>query len=112
MLAIFNKRWWKYWWQRRTRGWDDSVTWNLDKDIAKFVLPRLRRFKEIKCGYHGDSEEEWDETLDKMIYGLQRLSDEFDLLLMDESHEEALENNKKMAEGLSLFGEYLPGLWD
>lgn len=39
-----------FWWQRRTRGWDDSDTWNLDSTIAEFVLPRLRRFRELNNG--------------------------------------------------------------
>ncbi len=110
---MFNRRWWKYWWQRRTRGWDDSVTWNLDKTIAEFAIPRLKRFKEITQTCPNDlTEEEWNEILDKMIYGFQRLNDEFDLLLLEEDQETINTNTKKMNEGLRLFGEYLPGLWD
>ena len=36
----------KYFWQRRTRGWDDSDLYSLDYTIAKFVLPRLKVFAE------------------------------------------------------------------
>jgi hypothetical protein len=40
-------RWLRFWWQRRTRGWDDSETWGLDTSLARLILPRLRRFREI-----------------------------------------------------------------
>ena len=45
-----------YWffWQRITRGFNDSETWNLDYTIAKLVLPRLKRFKELTNGIPGD----------------------------------------------------------
>lgn len=45
---IFSKRFWKFLRQRITRGWDDSETWSLDSKITEFILPRLKRFKEIR----------------------------------------------------------------
>ena len=41
------KRSLRFWWQRGTRGWDDSETWGLDGTLARFILPRLQRFKEV-----------------------------------------------------------------
>jgi hypothetical protein len=41
------KRTLKFFWQRRTRGFDDSETWNLDHRIAEFILPRLKLFREM-----------------------------------------------------------------
>ena len=49
-MNIFNKRYWKFLWQRWTRGFDDSETWSLYDTIARFILPRLKRFKEIADG--------------------------------------------------------------
>jgi len=46
-MNIFDKRDWKFLWQRWTRGFDDSETWVLYMPITKFILPRLKRFKEI-----------------------------------------------------------------
>lgn len=40
----------KHWWQRRTRGWDDSETWDLDVTLARLIAPRLRRFLEVSNG--------------------------------------------------------------
>jgi hypothetical protein len=36
----------KFFWQRLTRGFDDSVTWNLDITVAKFMLPRFKLYRE------------------------------------------------------------------
>jgi hypothetical protein len=67
----------KFWWQRRTRGWDDSELWSLDATIAKFVRPRLARLKEIKHGYPCDlTEQEWDIVVDKMLWSLDHVQDE------------------------------------
>lgn len=58
----------KYFFQRRIRGWDDSDTWSLDYTMAKLLVPRLKRFKELNNGYpYGLNEDLWDSTIDKMI---------------------------------------------
>jgi hypothetical protein len=36
--------------QRRLRGWDDSATWDLDNEIARFALPRFKRYRELNDG--------------------------------------------------------------
>lgn len=44
------KRWCKFWWQRRTRGFDDSELWNLDYAVYQFIYPRFlawRKFTRI-----------------------------------------------------------------
>ena len=46
----------KHWWQRRTRGWDDSDTYSLDITIAKFALPRFKRLREIQKERHEESD--------------------------------------------------------
>ena len=40
----------KYWYQRRNRGWDDSETWGLDTTLAFWIVPRLKRLKEVTNG--------------------------------------------------------------
>lgn len=67
----------KFFWQRRTRGWDDSETWNLDVTMARFLGPRLRRLKELQRGHPtGITEEEWNTILDKILWSLEYLQDE------------------------------------
>ena len=62
----------RFWWQRRVRGFDDSVTWDLDTALACWLLPRLIRFKQINNGYPSDlTESSWDAILDEMIAGLR-----------------------------------------
>lgn len=95
--------------QREERGWDDSDTWSLDTTIAKFVLPRLKRFKEVNIGYPSflPSIEEWNEILDHMIYAVEVLSNDelkygCDLKKMDW---------KRVQRGCRLFGKYFQNLW-
>ncbi len=62
----------RFWWQRRTRGWDDSVTWNLDQQIAVWLAPRLHRFRELNNGFPSDSSpDDWDAELDEMVWAAE-----------------------------------------
>jgi hypothetical protein len=94
--------------QRKERGWDDSETWSLDTTIARLVLPRLKRFKEVNCGYPGFlSIEKWDEILDHMIYAMEVCSDEelyYGCKLKKKDW-------KRVSKGFKLFGKYFQNLW-
>lgn len=37
----------KYWVQRRTRGWSDDETWNLDYEFIKWINSRFKRYKKL-----------------------------------------------------------------
>jgi hypothetical protein len=96
--------------QRIFRGFSDKETWNLDKTISMFILPRLRRFKKLKNGYPcGMTEERWDHLLGKMIVAFEILNDS------DFSYEDDLdlrvERTRKVKEGLDLFSKYYMDLW-
>jgi len=92
----------RFWFQRRTRGWDDSETWGLDTTIARFVAPRLKRFREIANGYPGElTEKKWDEMLAKMQLA-------FELIAADQIEDE---DRPEIEEGLRLFAEWFRGLW-
>lgn len=101
------KRTIKHAWQRATRGFDDSETWNLDYQISDFILPRLQRFKEIAQAYPScfDSIEQWHEQLDKMILAFKMMTDEDNDFQFDEQAEEIIQ------EGLAAFTKYYRGLW-
>jgi hypothetical protein len=100
----------KFFIQRWTRGWDDSETWGLDSTIAKFTLPRLKRFKELKDGIPmGFTEKSWNETLDKMIFALGLCLDEDRWFEGAKEEQEALA--ARVQEGLELFGKYFRSLW-
>ena len=92
--------------QRIERGFDDSETWSLDFTIAKFVLPRLKRFKEVNNGYPEElGEEGWDKVIDEMI-------ETFELMIKDREGD-ILENKEyeKIQHGLKLFGHWFQALW-
>ena len=85
--------------QRIERGFDDTELWNLDSTILKFVLPRLKRFKECTIGYPSsfNTYEEWIACLEKMINSIEAI--------LEDSHEEA------DFEGFELFKEHFFHLW-
>jgi hypothetical protein len=94
-----------HWYQRRTRGWDDSDTWSLDHTIAKLVLPRIKRFKEVSICHPGHlTEQEWDDHLDKMIALFEFAASDDRWMLPDEAYQ-------KHQEGLDLFAKYFWNLW-
>lgn len=80
---------------------DPKELWNLDATIAKFVLPRLKLFKENLNGYPADlSFEKWGEILDKMIYSMEKV------------YKNCTDEDVKIQEGLDLFAKYFRSLWD
>ena len=103
MLRV--KRAIKFFFQKRTRGWSDEETWNLDITIAKFVLPRLKRLKQLQNGYPGDlAEEKWDEILDKMIFSFDKITNDEEIVMEQPQAE-------RVQEGLDLFANRFRDLW-
>ncbi len=93
----------KFWWQRRIRGWDDRDTWSLDVSIAQFILPRLKRLREISNGYPEElTEESWDMILDQMI-------ESFEIVCDDEWY--MFPDIEKFQKGFKLFTKYYCNLW-
>ncbi len=90
--------------QLKDRGWTDEDTWSLDWVIAKHILPRLKRFKEIQNGYpNGETEKSWNKKLDTMIKAFEVAAN--DPWSMSEKQE------KTANEGLKLFAENYFNLW-
>ena len=110
----------KFWWQRRTRGFDDSDTWSLDWTLAKMIWPRLVRLKELNIGYpceiavdYGevDGPKKWDEILDKMILAFKLIEEDECYFGEPNWREKEAEQQKKIEEGLDLFRKYYRNLW-
>lgn len=82
-------------WQNIIRGWNDSDCWSLSETFADFVLPRLKRYKEMVHGYpsllniEDDNYEEgmrqWKEIIDKMIYSFEVISNDYDNVKMEDA---------------------------
>ena len=103
-LYLWRRSLW-YFWQRRTRGWDDSVTWNLNDEIIAFIAPRLRRFRELNDGYPGNmSEESWNAELDEMCWSVD--------WFVEHAYDPDLSKDRDRADrGIKLLFEKLPCLW-
>jgi len=100
--------------QLKVDGFSDAETWSLDSVIAEFVLPRLKRFKDIHAAHPADlTEDEWKEKLDEMIYAFDWVlkSDEMDDDYMKLSNEELKLNWKRHEKGMKLFSKHFTNLW-
>lgn len=128
-------RWEEWQYQRKSRGFDDTELWNLDSTIAKFITPRLKKFKKNTHSTPGvvvyeiggeeavlnsDSETsekanaKWMEILDKMIWTFENWDKEPDTegVHGEEFRKLIDEWNTKIKEGLDLFAKYFGSLWD
>jgi hypothetical protein len=119
----------KYWhldilwaFQRAFTGHDNRYTCELSTHLAKFILPKLKRFRKMKrFGYCGEfkSFNEWNKAIDKMIYSMERIAKE-DMLCYENkkgktvgrSHKQVNKISKQTQEGLDLFGHHFWSLWD
>ncbi len=121
--------WFRAIWFRIRNGWDSSDTWSLDYTISKFILPRLKRFKEVNDGIPNEiskkyrdpnrkvsenmrlASEEWNKKLDKMILAFQRIIDEDEDFHDWKDKKYWNEQEKIKEDGLKLFAEYFQDLW-
>ena len=49
--GIFTKFFWRTWWDKRTKGFDETETWSMDYSLSKLIAPRLKMFIE-EFDYH------------------------------------------------------------
>ena len=98
--------------EKRRSGVSPDETWNLDVSIATFLVPRLRKFRELTDKYPAvggvPTMEAWHGILDRTIAAFEALMD-------DEPHgitdEERKERDAMINEGIALFAKYLRGMW-
>jgi hypothetical protein len=96
----------KFFFQRRIRGFSDDETWSLDYEMSQWIAPRLRRFKELNCGFPGGlTSEEWDKILDEMIWTFEFYGSDDSFCNPDE------ELYKRADKGMKLFRKYFRNLW-
>lgn len=112
-----------------TRGFSDEEIVNLNKTIATFIIPRLKRFKELdgyrpSCAVENIGElwkslttEEWHNKLDKMIIAFDYAKNKNsylskDLLLPTKEQQQRDEiRYAAYIEGMRLFNLYFEFLW-
>lgn len=80
--------------------------------IAKFSLPRIKRFKELQNGFpSGIAEKEWDEILDKIILAFELIDDDFHGKTNFKNAAEIRQRDIHIETGVTLFGKHFRQLW-
>lgn len=113
---MFDTRHFEWWWQRRTRGFDERETWCLTTTILELALPRLKAFPQGDQApgsfiFNEDGSEKpieevcdtWDTALNKMIRAME-------IWLKHDGHPPA-ELEAEVEEGMDLFFEHFFDLW-
>ena len=94
--------------QRRFEfGFDDTETWHLDRTMALFIIPRLKRFMEVNNGIaNGETEESYYEKLRFIIQAFENYyaTDKY-------FNSVDIEERKKLTDDVRLAVEYLSKLW-
>ena len=94
--------------QRRFEyGFDDTETWHMDRTIALFIIPRLRKFIEVNNGIPtGETIESYDEKLRFIISA-------FENYYATNKYYESVDDNerKQLTDDVKLAVEYLSKLW-
>ena len=91
--------------QRDEQGFDDTETWHLDKTIALFLLPRLKRFIQVNNGVpSGETEESFNEKLNFIIKS-------FEEYYLNDNDVSSLELEKERLINAKKGLEYLTNLW-
>ena len=93
--------------QKIFRGYSEEDIFDVGWTIAKFIVPRLKAYRECPGGYcyPFKNEEEWVECIDKMIRA-------FEIVIEDDFYGTLDEEEKEKKEGLELFSKYLEALWN
>ena len=98
----------KYNKQRAKTGVGDDETFSLDKTVAVFILPRLKRYRELMNGFPAElTMEKWTEIVDELIWFFEQVDDG----LCSKGLENSVEYYKRIEEAQKLFGKYFVSLW-
>lgn len=112
----------KYFYQRRTRGWDDSDIWSLDYTFAEWIVPRLKKLRDVKHGrmtsaafYKGkddnmDDDVAWKKANDLQYKTYTEMIEGFELLAINQDDNDR-EVRKKVNRSLDLFRKHFFSLW-
>jgi len=85
--------------QRIERGFDDSETWSLRDTIAKFIIPRLKVFKEVSI------KKVKKKRINKMIRAFELVARDKGLFILTD------EELKEYKKGMKIFHKDFLGLW-
>lgn len=92
--------------QRKSRGFDDSETWSLTDTICRFIIPRLKRFKDINDAVpYPLTRDKWNDIIDKMLLAFELTTREDGSRIWND------EESKQIDKGLDLFRKWFMALW-
>jgi len=81
------------------RGFDDSDTWGLDWHLAKLILPRLKRYKELA------------KEIIVIDFPLDEMIDAFEIYAHKDSSNWTDKDVKSIDKGLKAFADHFHRLW-
>ncbi len=93
--------------QRFENGFDDTETWHIDRTMALFIIPRLKRFIEVNNGIpNGETVESYDEKLNFIISAFENY---YSTNKYYESTD--IEERKQLTDDVRKAVDYLSHLW-
>ncbi len=93
--------------QRFENGFDDTETWHIDRTMALFIIPRLKRFIEVNNGIPtGETVESYDEKLNFIISAFENY---YSTNKYYESTD--IEERKQLTDDVRKAVDYLSKLW-
>ena len=93
--------------QRFEQGFDDTETWHMDRTIALFIIPRLKKFIELNNGIPtGETVESYNEKLNFIISA-------FENYYATNKYYESVDDTerKQLTDDVKQAVEYLSKLW-
>ena len=93
--------------QRFENGFDDTETWHMDRTIALFIIPRLKKFIEVNNGIpNGETIESYNEKLNFIISA-------FENYYATNKYYESVDDTerKQLTDDVRKAVEYLSKLW-
>lgn len=78
---------------------------DIQMEIVRYILPRLKLFRRQSNCYPTSSWQEWIEILDKMVKAFMCLADQ------KKTQENTPDHTQTIEEGLDLFAEWYGSLW-
>ncbi len=113
----------RFWYQRATRGWDDTETWDLGNTTwGQWMHPRLVRYKEVCQGYPGGLHDEdfpehehgeatWQAMIDDMIYAFDSLAHDGEFHVGPGPYDYEKFDEERTSRGLALWAEWHMAVW-
>lgn len=92
--------------QRIENGFDDTETWHVDRTMALFLIPRLKRFMEVNNGIaNGETAESYDEKLRFIIKAFENY------YATDKYYNNCAGDRETLVKDVRQAVDYLSDLW-